>query len=121
MTWMVVLTVADHEQNGFVALARWNFPDEATARRFIEAENAAIPEGAEPDHRDPDTAFNFLLDLHDGVWDCVDNSRNLPLQSVMRLAPDQVRRWLDERPDPDSRMMLNYMGDLLPTPVPAFH
>lgn len=117
MTWMVVLTVADHEQNGFIALARWNFPDESAARSFIEAEDAAIPEGAEPDHNDPDVAFTFLLDLHDGRWDCVDNGRNLPLQSVMRLAPDQVRRWLAERPNPEDELIVNYMGDLLPAPI----
>jgi len=118
--WMVVLTVADHEQNGFVSLARWIFPDEAAARTFIEAENAAIPEGAEPDHRDPDVAFTFILDLWDGPdysAGTVDNSRNLPMQSVMRLAPDQVSRWLDERPNPDGEMMLNFMGTLLPTPA----
>lgn len=117
MTWTVVLTVADHEQNGFVSLARWNFRNEAAARAFIEAENAAIPDGAEPDHRDPDTAFNFILDLCDGRHNTVDDSRNLPLQSVMRLAPDQVREWLTERPDPDTRLMSsNWRGTLLPTP-----
>lgn len=117
MTWFVTLTVADHEQNGFVALARWNFPKEVAARAFIAAENAAIPDGAEPDHRDPDVAFNFILDLHDERGDTVDDSRNLPLQSVMRLAPDQVREWLTERPDPDTRLMSpRWRGTLLPTP-----
>lgn len=43
MKWFVTLTVADHEQNGFASLARWNFPDEAAARAFIAAEDAAIP------------------------------------------------------------------------------
>lgn len=100
--WTVELTVGDHEQNGFVHLARWQFQDEPTARSFIAAENAAIPDGAEPDHKTD--AFTFILDLHEGARcdNMVDNSRNLPMQSAMRLAPDQVRHWLDERPEPDS-------------------
>ena len=99
--WTVELTVGDHEQNGFVHLARWQFPDEAAARAFIDAENAAIPDGAEPDHLTD--AFTFILDLHEGVRceNMVDNSRNLPMQSAMRLAPEQVQTWLIERPDPD--------------------
>jgi hypothetical protein len=92
MAWFVTLTVADHEQNGFVALARWNFPDEVAARAFI-------------------------LDLHDERGDTVDDSRNLPMQSVMRLAPVQVSEWLDERPDPDTRLFSpGWRGTLLPTP-----
>lgn len=100
--WTVVLTVGDHEQNGFIHLARWQFPEEADARSFIAAENAMIADGAEPDHMTE--PFTFILDLHEGVRceNMVDESRNLPLQSVMRLAPDQVRQWLDERPEPDS-------------------
>lgn len=117
MVWTVVLTVADHEQNGFVSLARWSFPNEKAARAFMASEDAAIPEGAEPDHLDPDVAFTFLLDLADGRWDVVDNGRCLPLQAVMRLAPDQVREWLDERPNPDDRCLANTWGPLLPTPV----
>lgn len=116
MAWTVQLTVGDHEQNGFVGIARWQFPDERSARAFIEAENAAIPEGAEPDHKTD--AFTFILDLHEGArcQDMVDNSRNLPLQSAVRLAPDLVQRWLTERPEPDSA---RYHGPLLPTPALA--
>ena len=111
--WTVELTVGDHEQNGFVHLARWQFSDEAGARAFIVAENDAIQEGAEPDHMTE--PFTFILDLHEGVRceNMVDNSRNLPMQSAMRLAPDQVRQWLDERPVPDTAIRL---GVLLPTP-----
>lgn len=109
--WTVELTVGDHEQNGFVHLARWQFPDEASARAFIDAENAAIPDGAEPDHKTD--AFTFILDLHEGerCENMVDNSRNLPTQSAMRLAPDQVRWWLDKRPEPDE--MLKFTSPLL--------
>lgn len=117
MAWMVVLTVADHEQNGFSALARWKFPTKVSARAFIAAEDAAIPEGAEPDHRDESVAFTFLLDLVSGRWETEDNGRNLPLQSVMRLAPDQVRKWLDERPDPNAHPIVSSWGTLLPTPI----
>lgn len=112
--WTVELTVGDHERNGFVHLARWQFSNEAGAREFIAAENAAIPEGAEPDHETE--PFTFILDLHEGARceNMVDNSRNLPMQSAMRLAPNQVRCWLDERPDPDSVVRL---GVLLPARV----
>ena len=114
--WTVELTVGDHEQNGFIHLARWQFPDEAAARAFIAAENAAIPEDAEPDAKTD--AFTFILDLHEGVRceNMVDNSKNLPMQSAMRLAPEQVQQWLAERPDPDSAVRL---GELLPTPAIA--
>lgn len=117
MAWTVVLTVADHEQNGFVSLARWEFPNEAAARAFIAAEDAAIPDGAEPDHRDPNVAFCFILDLANGRYETVDNGRNLPLQAAMRLAPEQVREWLDVRPNPDDRALTNTWGVLLPTPI----
>lgn len=116
MAWTVVLTVADHEQNGFMSLARWKFPDEAGARAFISAEDAAIPEGAEPDQHDPDVAFGFLLDLVNPRLEIEDNGRSLPLQSVMRLAPEQVRDWLTERPDPNAMPIANSWGPLLPTP-----
>lgn len=114
--WTVELTVGDHEQNGFVHLARWQFANEAGARAFIDAENAAIPEGSEPDHKTD--AFTFILDLHKGARcdEMVDNSRNLPMQSAMRLAPDQVSCWLNERPEPDSVARL---GALLATPALA--
>lgn len=116
MTWTVELTVGDHEQNGFVHLARWQFPDEDAARAFIAAENAAIPDGAEPDHlTDP---FTFILDLHEGsrCENMVDNSRNLPMQSAMRLANKQVSNWLIERPDPDRAARL---GALLRATIAA--
>lgn len=117
MAWTVVLTVADHEQQGFLSLARWQFPNEAAARAFIATEDTLIPEGAEPDHRDPDVAFTFLLDLANGRWEVTDNGRNLPLQAVMRLAPDQVRQWLTQRPDPNALPIANSWGPLLPTPI----
>lgn len=102
MTWTVELTVGDHEQNGLIQLARWRFPNEQKARNFIAAENALIADDAEPD---PNTEpFTFILDLREGgpCNDLIDNSRCLPMQSAMRLAPDQVRIWLNERPEPDS-------------------
>jgi hypothetical protein len=96
----VILTVGDHEQNGFVHLARWRFADEAEARRFIAEQDARVPEEAEPDHMTE--PFTFILDLMAGPCDMIDNSeRNLPMQNAMALAPEQVRHWLDERPEPD--------------------
>ncbi|MBZ9759431.1 hypothetical protein LB553_00830 [Mesorhizobium sp. CA8] len=99
----VVLTVADFEQNGFVALAQWSGLSEEAARSFIAEQDAAVSDDAEPDS---DTApFAFILDLMTPNGDCVDNGkRMLPTQVAMSLAPEQVRLWLEERPDPDSAM-----------------
>lgn len=104
--WTVELTVGDHIQNGFCHIARWLFPDEAQARAFIQNENDLIDDGAEPDHMVED--YTFILDLHEGDitltgGELVDTSRNLPLQSAMRLAPDLVREWLENRPDPNGK------------------
>jgi hypothetical protein len=97
----IVLTVGDHEQNGFVALAKWSHLEEAEARAAIDAVDASIPEEAEPDIET--AAFTFILDLMNENGDLIDNSkRQLPTQTAMALAPDQVRQWLEERPDPDS-------------------
>lgn len=95
----VVLTVADHEKNGFIALARWQFSDEAKARSFIAEQDANVPAEAEPDIKT--APFTFILDLEVN-GDMVDNGKRLlPTQSAMTLAPDQVREWIDQRPEPD--------------------
>lgn len=98
---MIVLTAADHEQNGFVSLAKWSNLTEAQARSFIDAIDASISDDAEPDIKT--APFTFILDLmDDSNWDCIDTGkRMLPMQVAMSLAPDEVRRWLDERPEPD--------------------
>lgn len=99
----VVLTVADHEQNGFVALAKWSHLTEPEARAFIEATDASVCDDAEPDVKT--APFTFILDLMNDNHDLVDTGkRMLPTQIAMSLAPDAVRRWLEERPDPDSVM-----------------
>lgn len=99
----VVLTVADHDQNGFVALGLWPNLTEAAARNFIQRIDDRVSDEMEPDIRT--AAFTFILDL----WretDCIDNGKRcLPTQVAMSLAPAQVRAWLDERPDPDSVAM----------------
>lgn len=98
----VILTVADHDQNGFVALAKWTGLTEQAAREFIEATDRSIQDEAEPDSAGP---FNFILDLVEGEeWsDMIDTGKRfLPTQTAMSLAPDAVRQWLEERPDPDS-------------------
>lgn len=104
----VILTVADHEQNGFVHLAKWSFPSEDEARKFIAIVDREVTDESEPDIKAD--AFTFILDLWDGK-DMIDNGeRLLPMQVAMSLAPEQVRQWLDERPDPDS-----VMGRLVPS------
>ena len=98
---MIVLTAADHEQNGFVSLAKWSNLSEMQARAFIDVTDASISDDAEPDIKT--APFTFILDLmDDSNWDCIDTGkRSLPMQVAMSLAPDEVRRWLDERPEPD--------------------
>lgn len=97
----VILTVGDHEQNGFVHLAKWRFSDEDTARAFIVEQDARVPPEAEPDHKTE--PFTFTLDLMAGPCDMIaGGKRNLPMQNAMALAPEQVRRWLEVRPDPDA-------------------
>ena len=92
----LILTVADHEANGFIALARFNMP-----RAFCEAAIQVVNGLIEPGSCDRgNDAFNFILDM----WDdggTVGESDTLPLQMAMRLAPDQVQAWLNERPDPE--------------------
>jgi hypothetical protein len=96
----VVLTVADHEKNGFIALARWPFQNEAQARTFIAEQDAGVVPEAEPDIKT--APFTFILDLMTGPYEVTDNGKRLlPTQNAMALAPDQVRRWIDERPEPD--------------------
>lgn len=102
-TFGVVLTVADHEQNGFVPLACWPDLTEHQARDFIEAIDGRISAEAEPDNET--AAFTFILDLTEGL-DTIDNGKRLlPTQVAMSLAPEQVQLWLNERPDPDSTIM----------------
>lgn len=99
----IILTVADHDQNGFVALARSPAMTEAEARAFIEAKDALVTDESEPDIATG--PFTFILDLMEANGDCIDTGKRcLPTQIAMSLAPEQVRQWLDERPDPDSVM-----------------
>jgi hypothetical protein len=99
--YSVILTAADHEKNGFVALAQWPNLSEARAREFIAVADEHVSDESEPDIKM--AAFTFVLDLMEGPYDCIDNGKRcLPTQVAMSLAPEQVRRWLEERPDPDS-------------------
>ncbi len=101
----VILTVADHEKNGFIALSRSNLLSEADARRVISATDALVDDDAEPDNKT--APYTFILDLMGPNHTLVDNSnRLLPTQIAMSLAPDEVRQWLDERPDPDATYFL---------------
>lgn len=112
----VILTVADHEKNGFVSLARWPDMSEAEARSFIARQDDGITDESEPDIKT--APFTFILDLMDADGDMIGNSeRCLPTQNAMALAPDQVRRWLEERPVPDC--VINQAVPLVPFPLPA--
>jgi hypothetical protein len=98
----VILTVADHEENGFVHIARWTGHSEQSAREFVSAVDASVDPEAEPDIKS--APFTFILDIFDPQnWNLIDTGkRQLPLQIAMGLGGDHVRRWLDERPDPDA-------------------
>ena len=97
----VVLTVADHEQNGFVAPARWPDMTEGEARSFIEKQDALVDDDSEPDIKT--ASFTFILDLMSSEnGDLIDTGKRcLPTQVAMNLARGPVSRWLDERPDPE--------------------
>ena len=98
----IVLTVADHEKNGFVSLATTGFISEKHARSLIASIDRLVDPEAEPTD---DAAFAFILDLMKPNGDCVDTGdRRLPLQVAMTLAPEAVSQWLDERPVPDEVM-----------------
>jgi len=99
--WHVILTVADHDQNGFIGLARWNFSNEQDARSFVSGVDGLVDDDSEPDCADAN--FWFLLDIHKGAHNLLDEGvRRLPLQVAMKLAQKQVQSWLEARPDPDA-------------------
>lgn len=112
----VVLTVADRERNGFVSLARWPLMGEADARAFIDAADAQVSDESEPDILT--ASFTFILDLMDEAnGDMIDTGKRvLPTQVAMSLAPEQVRQWLEERPDPDS-VMNRYIPEATTNPA----
>lgn len=95
----VILTVADHDKNGFVHLARWPRLSEADARNFIDAIDSEVTDDSEPDIKT--ASQTFILDLWDERYLIDNGKRLLPIQVAMSLAPDQVRDWLNERPEPD--------------------
>ncbi|CDZ67669.1 Hypothetical protein NGAL_HAMBI2605_59500 [Neorhizobium galegae bv. orientalis] len=95
----IVLTVADHEKNGFVSLASTAFMAEDQARNLVTRIDGLVELDAEPGD---EASFAFVLDLMRPNGDCVDTGeRLLPLQVAMTLAPDAVSHWLGERPEPD--------------------
>lgn len=96
----VVLTVVDHDKNGFIPLARWRSLGEKQARDFIALVDASVSEDAEPDNKT--TSFAFILDLMGGAELADTGTRLLPTQVAMFLAPDQASQWLSERPEPDA-------------------
>lgn len=96
----VVLTVGDHDANGFVHLAQWRNMSRDEAQSFIDEIDASVSDEQEPDIAT--ASFTFILDLWDEDEMLDTGKRNLPTQTAMSLAPDQVQAWLNERPDPDS-------------------
>ena len=103
MAVSVFLTVADHDANGFVHLGQWPFHSEALARDFMASVDRSIDPEAEPDQETAN--YWFILDLWNGNDRIAENERRIPLQTAMRLATDNVRNWVLERPDPDTLCM----------------
>lgn len=97
--YSIVLTVADHEADGFIGLAQWRCDDEKSARRLIAQVDAAVEPDAEPDLAT--APFTFILDLMSGDDLLETGNRLLPMQIAARLAPEEVSRWISTRPDPN--------------------
>lgn len=96
----IQLTACDFEKTGFVDLAWWAVPSAQAGLRIMQSLVDALPVEAEPDPND--SAFLFLFDLYAEPGDQIAQAGKLfPLQLAQRVAPDQVARWLAERPDPD--------------------
>ena len=58
-----------------------------------------VPAEAEPDIKT--APFTFILDLEVN-GDMIDNGKLLlPTQNAMKLAPAEVRGWVEQRPEPD--------------------
>lgn len=114
----LVLTVADHTQNGFISLARFAMPSKEAARAACDEINALI----DPDSVDVGSDdYTFILDIWEvsgePTWGCSDNSNMFPSQIAMRLAPDQVREWLATRPDPNKSPTYKQEGPWLDWPL----
>ena len=109
MTAFISLTAVDFDQNGFVELARIHMDNLTDAEDTIRAVERATPNEASPSPEDD--SFGFILDGFISVDDVlVETEKVLPLQTAMRIAPDQVTNWLHQRPDPDSAR-----GEPIPT------
>lgn len=97
----LTLTAADHKKNGFVSLANWKVQSEKIGLQIIEKVDAMIPDGSEPDVKECE--FNFILDLNEDTHNLLhETTKPIPTQVAMKLAPDQVQKWLNERPEPDT-------------------
>lgn len=91
------LTLADHDQNGFVAVVRFTgFATTADVLAWVKAFEPITVE------RDPDATFEFCLDVFENDHEQVDEVMPLPTQIARRLAPAAVDRVLNERPEPDT-------------------
>lgn len=112
----IILTVADHEQDGFLALAHWPVTSMADGLAAIRAVDASISDEEAGDSKVD--AFNFLLDLHSDAHNCDDTSEKcLPLQLAMRIAPDAVQNWLNTRPNPNKMPYADSWGVRLSDPL----
>lgn len=97
----IALTFGDHKQNGVHQIAKWHVPSKSVGMELVEQFNRSIPADAAPDATEAEVTF--ILDIFDanGDLDQPENAVCLPMQDAQRLAPEQVKWWLERRPDPN--------------------
>lgn len=93
----VVLTVCDHEKNGFISLAKWFFENDELAKKFINH----IEELIKIEENKNEENCSFIIEINGTTNDIRFTSINLNLKHALLIAPEQVRSWLAEKPDPE--------------------
>lgn len=118
----IALTFGDHKQNGVHQIAKWFVPSKSIGMDLAQRFNAEIPADAVPDVSIAE--FTFILDVFDsnGDFEQPANTVCLPMQDAMRHAPEQVKWWLENRPDPNDWVKENdwFVPDLGGWPVGSF-
>lgn len=106
------LTVADHDQNGFHALAVFPSFNDDKIKDDFGALNKLFPQ-EEFDIAKAES-HSFLIDIRDSDGDLYDQI-TVPLQFANLIAEDAVREWQNKRPNPDDALMSGHMPMCLST------
>lgn len=105
------LTVADHTQNGFHALAIFPSKNDEDIDRDFKRLGDLFPE---EEMRSPDDDHNFLIDIRNDECDILDQV-TVPMQFAVRVAKGPVELWQKERPNPDEALVAGHRGEKLNT------